>query len=136
MGVLSVLFYVLVTLISESLVSALIGSVGLVIAIYYGLTGYACVRYYRGTLTQSLRSFVMRGVLPLPGGVLLTIVFIFGLIQYARVDWLVEHDRSVTIFGFGAVAVVGIGSIALGLVMMGVWWAICPDFFRNRALSR
>lgn len=132
MGAASILFYVLFTVISSSLLSALIGSVGLVIAFYYGLTGYACVRYYRKTLTNSLRDFMMRGVLPLLGGVLLTIVFIFGLIEYARADWLVDQGRNVTIFGFGAVAVVGVGSMVLGAVLMLAWWAISPSFFHGR----
>ncbi|GLE51276.1 APC family permease [Mycobacterium montefiorense] len=136
MGAASILFYVLFTVISSSLLSALIGSVGLVIAFYYGLTGYACVRYYRKTLTNSLRDFVMRGVLPLLGGVLLTIVFVFGLIEYAKADWLVDHDRNVTIFGFGAVAVVGVGSMVLGVVLMFTWWAISPSFFHGRTLRR
>ncbi|BAX91016.1 putative amino acid permease [Mycobacterium shigaense] len=132
MGTASALFYVLFTLISESLLSAVIGSVGLVIAIYYGLTGFACVRYYRKVLTSSLRDFVMRGVLPLLGGVLLTVVFVVGLAQYARPDWLVEDGHNVTIFGIGAVAVVGIGSIVLGAVLMCIWWAVSPGFFRDR----
>ena len=52
MGVVSILFYVLFTLISSSLLLALIGSVGLMIAFYYGLTGFACVWFYRKTLTD------------------------------------------------------------------------------------
>ena len=83
-GVVSILFYVLFTLISENLLAALIGSVGLMIAFYYGLTGFACAWYYRKTLTESARDFVMRGVAPLLGGVVLLIVFIYGLIQYAK----------------------------------------------------
>ncbi|OSC42857.1 APC family permease [Mycobacterium decipiens] len=137
MGGASMLFYVLFTLISRNLLSAVIGSVGLVIALYYALTGYACFRYYRKTLTRSLRDFVMRGVLPLLGGVMLTVVFVFGLIQYAKVDWLVDHNHNnVTIFGFGAVAVVGIGSMVLGVVVMFAWWATSPGFFRGQTLPR
>ncbi|CAM4294562.1 putative amino acid permease YhdG [Mycobacterium basiliense] len=136
MGAASILFYVLFTLVSRNLLSALIGSVGLVIAFYYGLTGYACAHYYRATLTKSLRDFVMRGVVPLLGGVVLTVVFIFGLIEYAKVDWLVENGHNVTILGFGAVAVVGVGSMLLGVVVMVVWWAVAPGFFRGRTLHR
>ena len=51
MGVVSIFFYVLFTLISSNLLLALIGSVGLMIAFYYGLTGFACVWYYRKTFT-------------------------------------------------------------------------------------
>ena len=137
MGAVSILFYVLFTLVSSNLLTALIGSVGLMIAFYYGLTGFACVWFYRKDLTKSARDFMMRGVVPLLGGVILLVVFIYGLIQYAKPDWLTDDDgNNVTIFGFGAVAVVGIGALVLGVVVMIVWWLLSPDFFRGRTLSR
>ena len=43
MGIVSAAFYLIFTLISTNLLSALIGSIGLMIAFYYGLTGFACV---------------------------------------------------------------------------------------------
>ena len=137
MGVVSIAFYVLFTLISPNLLTALIGAVGLMIAFYYGLTGFACVWFYRKTLTSSARDFMMRGVLPLAGGLILAAVFVYGLIQYAKPDWLVDDSgNNVTIFGFGAVAVVGIGALALGVVMMVIWWIASPDFFHGLTLSR
>jgi amino acid transporter len=137
MGVVSIAFYVLFTLISPNLLTALIGAVGLMIAFYYGLTGFACVWFYRKTLTSSARDFMMRGVLPLAGGLILAAVFVYGLIQYAKPDWLVDDSgNNVTIFGFGAVAVVGIGALALGVVMMVIWWIASPDFFHGLTLPR
>ena len=79
MGAVSILFYLLFTVISPNLLTALIGSVGLMIAFYYGLTGFACVWFYRKTLTSSARDFVMRGVVPLLGGLILLVMFIYGL---------------------------------------------------------
>lgn len=137
MGAVSVLFYVLFTMISANLLTALIGSVGLMIAFYYGLTGFACVWFYRGNLTDSARDFVMRGLVPLAGGLALTAVFVYGLIQYAKPDWLTDDDgNNVTILGFGAVAVVGIGALALGVVLMVVWWIAAPPFFHGLTLPR
>jgi len=136
MGAVSILFYVLFTLVSPNLLSALIGSVGLMIAFYYGLTGFACTWFYRKDLTKSVRDLMMRGIIPLLGGLILLVIFIYGLIQYAKVDWLTDDDgNNVTILGFGAVAVVGIGALALGVVMMVVWWIASPDFFHGRTLS-
>lgn len=135
-GVVSTPCYVLLTLISENLLTALIGSVGLMIAFYYGLTGFACAWYYRKTLFSSLRDFVIRGVVPLLGGSALLVVFGYGLVQYARPGWLTDdggHD--VTILGFGAVAAVGIGALVLGVILMLVWWAVAPGFFRGRTFS-
>ena len=114
MGVVSALFYVLFTVISPNLLTALIGSVGLMIAFYYGLTGFACVWFYRKTLTRNTRDLMMRGIVPLLGGIILLVIFVYGLRQYAMPDWLTDDDgNNVTIFGVGAVAVVGIGALVV-----------------------
>jgi amino acid transporter len=137
MGLASIGFYVLFTLISTNLLTALIGSVGLMIAFYYGLTGFACVWQYRKTLFRSVRNLFMRGIVPLIGGIVLGITFVYGLVQFAAPDWLQGDDgKNVTIFGIGAVAVVGVGSIVLGAVLMLVWWWRSPDFFLGRTLNK
>ncbi|GLP77160.1 putative amino acid permease [Mycobacterium antarcticum] len=137
MGAVSIFFYVMFTLISSSLLLALIGSVGLMIAFYYGMTGFACVWYYRKTLTRSARDLMMRGVVPLLGAVMLTVVFAYGLISYSKPDYLLDDDgNNVTILGFGAVAVVGIGALVLGVIMMFVWRAMSPSFFKGETLPR
>jgi len=137
MGLVSILFYVLFTLVSSNLLTALIGSVGLMIAFYYGLTGFACTWFYRKDLTKNARDFMMRGVVPLLGGLILLVVFVYGLIQYAKPDWLTDNDgNNVTILGYGAVAVVGIGALVLGVIVMVIWWFMSPDYFRGRTLSR
>ena len=137
MGAVSILFYLLFTLVSPNLLTALIGSVGLMIAFYYGLTGFACVWFYRKDLTKSARDFMMRGVVPLGGALILTAVFVYGLIQYAKPDWLTDDDgNNVTIFGYGAVAVVGIGALVLGVVMMFVWRVASPAYFQGLTLPR
>ena len=137
MGVVSAAFYVLFTVISPNLLTALIGSVGLMIAFYYGLTGFACVWFYRKTLTRNARDLMMRGVVPLLGGIILLVIFVYGLLQYAKADWLTDDDgNNVTIFGVGAVAVVGIGALVLGLVLMVVWRLMAPPFFQGMTLPK
>ncbi|MGH3722828.1 MAG: APC family permease [Mycobacterium sp.] len=137
MGAISIVFYVLFTAISTNLLTALIGSVGLMIAFYYGLTGFACAWFYRKTLTDSVRDLVMRGVMPLLGGVTLSVVFVYGLIQYAKPNWLVGDDgKNVTVFGVGAVAVVGVGALVLGVVVMLLWRVAAPPFFQGTTLPR
>ena len=64
MGAVSILFYLLFTVISTNLLTALIGSVGLMIAFYYGLTGFACVWFYRKTMWSKPRDILMQGVIP------------------------------------------------------------------------
>jgi amino acid transporter len=137
MGIVSAAFYLLFTAIGGNLLNALIGSIGLMIAFYYGLTGFSCAWYYRKTLTSSVRNFIMRGVFPLAGGVMLAAVFVYGLIQFAAPDWDVDaNGHNVTIFGIGAEAVVGVGGLLLGAVLMVIWWIIKPDYFRGQTLER
>ena len=137
MGIASAAFYLVFTLISPDLLSALIGSIGLMIAFYYGLTGFACTWYYRKTLTSSVRAFVLRGVFPFVGGLMLLAVFIYGTIQFSAPDWLTdEKGHNVTIFGIGAEAVVGIGGLVIGAVLMGIWWWRRPDFFQGKTVPR
>ncbi len=137
MGIISAAFYLIFTLISPTLLGALIGSIGLMIAFYYGLTGFACVWFYRKTLTSSFRNFIMRGLFPFLGGAILFSIFAYGLGQFASPDWLTDDaGENVTILGIGAVAVVGISALLLGAVIMGIWWIIKPDFFKGLTLTR
>lgn len=138
MGLVSALFYLLFTVISTHLLAALIGSVGLMIAFYYGLTGFACVWFYRRTLFKKPRDLLMQGIIPLLGGIILFGAFIYGLIQYAAPDWLTDGKthENITIFGVGAVAVVGIGALALGSILMIAQRLSSPRFFKGETLPR
>src|SRR6478735_11301140 len=57
MGVVAVAYYVGMTLISDNILQDSILSLGLAIAFYYGITGYACVWYFRHDLFTSTRNF-------------------------------------------------------------------------------
>lgn len=140
MGIVSAAFYLLMTLISPSILAALIGAIGLQIAFYYGLTGIACAWFYRHSLRASLRHLVMRGIIPVVGGVFLFVMFGYALKTYAAADYLTDgppqHPHNVTIFGLGAVAVVGIVSLLLGIPLMLWQRAVAPAFFRGETLPR
>ncbi len=137
MGLISALFYLLMTAISPSILSALIGAVGLQIAFYYGLTGIACTWFYRHSLRDSARHLVMRGLLPLAGGVFLFTMFVYALITYAKPDYLTDSDgNNVAIAGIGAVAVVGVVSLLMGFVLLVSMRATAPAFFRGETLVR
>jgi amino acid transporter len=141
MGIVSIAFYALVTFISNDLLTPLIDSIGLMIAFYYGLTGFACVWFFRRTFRRSLKSFIQQFLFPLLGGLMLAYAFVYGLITYAEADWEVDskgHDLATNLFGWvvGDDAVFGVGGILIGLVLMFIWWARKPDFFRGRTLPR
>jgi hypothetical protein len=67
----------------------------------------------------------------------MTVVFIYGLQQFLMPDWLVDDaGNNVTIFGAGAVGVVGLMSIAVGAILM-IWWNLVnSDYFKGKTLER
>ena len=131
MGIASIAFYVLLTLISDNVLADSIASVGLGIAFYYGLTGFACVWYYRRVLTRSAKDFVFKGLLPALGGLMLLYFFC-----YAAFDVYAQPDYGTTsidlpLFGqTGGVTVIGIGALLIGAVLMLVQWAVQGSWFR------
>jgi amino acid transporter len=129
MGIVSILFYVLLTIISTNVLADSISAVGLLIAFYYGLTGFACVWYYRKHLQG--RNLWTKGVLPGLGGLLLLGAFVEASITYASPD-----GGETTVFGIGGVFVIGIGSLVLGAVLMLVYSRIAPAFFRGEILTK
>lgn len=117
MGVVAIAYYVGMTLISDNILQDSILSLGLAIAFYYSITGFACVWYFRKDLTKSARDLFFKGIFPLLGGLMLTGAFVQSAIDM----WDVDYGYSV-LFGIGGTFVVGIGSLAVGLVLMFVWY--------------
>jgi len=74
MGALSVIWYVGLTIISESILFASIAGLGLMIAFYYALTGYACPIYYRHHL-RGVKNALFIGLSPIIGALILTSAF-------------------------------------------------------------
>jgi amino acid transporter len=130
MGIVSIVFYVGLTLVSENVLADSIAAVGLMIAFYYGLTGFACVWYFRRTLT-SPRNILMRGVLPGLGALVLLGAFIEASIQYAAPDY-----GKTKIFGIGGVFVLGIGTLVLGVLLMLLWRWRAPGYFQGETLTK
>ena len=71
MGILSITWYVGLTLVSENILFDAIAALGLWIAFYYGLTAFACTIYYRKQVFTSAKNFVFLGVAPVLGGLML-----------------------------------------------------------------
>lgn len=133
MAVVAIVFYVGMTLISDNILQDTILSLGLAIAFYYSITGLACVWYFRHTLFASWRNFWYRLVFPLLGSVMLIFAFV-----YSAIDMLDPDYGYTVLLGVGGVFVVGIGSLALGAVLMVIWsfFHESRPFFRGQSLNR
>ena len=131
MGGVSILFYVGLTLVSQNILGDSIAAVGLMIAFYYGMTGFACVWFYRRKIAAGGRDLWMKGVLPFLGGLMLLAAFGVASYQYAQPSY-----GKTTLFGVGGVFVIGIGALVLGGVLMVVYRLVAPAFFRGETLAR
>jgi len=129
MGVLSVVWYVGLTWVSEDILFDSIASLGLMIAFYYGLTGYACAVYYRRELRKSVKNFVLIGVAPVLGGIILTYVFVKSCIDLSDPA---NSESGSSWFGIGPPLVIGGAFLVLGVVLMLAWYAKAPAFFRRK----
>ena len=75
MGGISIVLYAAMNYMSAGTVIAdAVTGIGLYIAFYYGLTGFACGWYYRRNLRTSARNLWMQGILPVAGGVILFVL--------------------------------------------------------------
>jgi amino acid transporter len=133
MGVVASLYYIGMTLISDNILQDSILSLGLAIAFYYAITGYACVWYFRRELFTSARNLVFRGILPLLGALMLTYAFVQSAIDMYDVDY-----GYTVLFGIGGTFVIGIGALAVGVLLMFLWFAFprSKPFFRGESLNR
>ena len=132
-GTVAICYYVGMTLISDNILQDSILSLGLAIAFYYAITGYACVWYYRHDLGRSARDLWFKGIFPLLGALMLTYAFVQSAIDM----WDVDYGYTV-LFGIGGTFVVGIGALLVGVVLMVIWYLFprSKPFFQGRSLNR
>ncbi|MFE5538829.1 APC family permease [Streptomyces sp. NPDC056492] len=131
-GVATGAFYTVMTLVSENVLTDTIFALGLMICFYYSLTAFACAWYFRGELRRSARDLFFKGVFPVLGGLLLAAVFLKTLIDM----WNPSYGSGSTVLGVGSVFVIGVGLLALGLVIMLVTQRRSPAFFRGEILTK
>jgi amino acid transporter len=128
MGAVSLIWFVLVNQLSQNVLGDSVSALGFQIAFYYGLTGLACVVYYRHALLRSVRNFVFVGVLPMLGFLSLAAVFVKAFHDYSQAGF----NYSKPILGVQVPIAMGIGGILLGGLLMLWAWATYRGFFRRR----
>jgi amino acid transporter len=129
MGIASAVFYVLLTLTSKNVLADSAASVGLLIAFYYGLTGFACVWFFRHDLLRSPRALLVKGVLPGLGGLALLAAFVLSIRSY----WPASSSYS-SFAGVGGIFLIGAGSLLAGVILMLVTRWRLPAFFAGGTL--
>lgn len=179
MGVLSIVWYVGLTIVSENILFDSLAALGLMIAFYYGLSGFACCVYYRKAImntsvgataagislavgvvvmsvailletwllgyvsfaffalslalgvmnAKTIKSYLLIGVAPGVGGIILTAVFFKSCLDYSKPE---NSESGDSWLGIGPPLVIGVGFLLLGVVLMLIWASGNPAFFRGK----
>jgi amino acid transporter len=128
MGVISVAVTVPLLLLSESVLVDSITALGFPVCFYYGFTGLTCAVYYRHELLKSVKNFLLLGLAPLLGAVMLFGVFIKAAIFYGHA----ENVESKPIAGITLPLWFGIGGMVLGIILMLVSRPYFKEFFARK----
>jgi amino acid transporter len=141
MGLVSIAFYASVNYVSNAtgVFGDAVTAIGMFIAFYYGLTGFACVWYYRHNLRSSARNLWMQGILPLTGALILW--FLGGWSIWLNYDVNTANDfTSWEVPGIhwkiGGAFVIAAGATLFGLVFFIYNRIANPAFFRKETLTR
>jgi amino acid transporter len=129
MGVFSILWYVGLTIVSEDILFDSLAALGLMIAFYIGITGFACTIYYRRELFRSVKNFLFVGVGPSLGGVILFYLLIKNTIELSDPA---NSESGNSWAGLGPPLVIAIVLMILGVVLMAVQWKKVPEFFKRK----
>ena len=114
-------------------------TIGLFIAFYYGLTGFACAWYYRKNLTSSARNLWMQGILPVAGRLML--YFLGGWSVWLDYNVATENDYTMwTVPGLhwqaGGAFVIAVIAVLVGLACYIYCRITRPAFFTKQTLTR
>jgi len=141
MGAVSIAFYIVLNYTSNAagVIGDAVIAIGLYIAFYYGLTGFACAWYYRKNLTSSARNLWMQGILPVAGALML--FFLGGWSVWLDYDVATQNDYTLwTVPGIhwqiGGAFVIAAGAAIIGVLLYFYCRIKDPAFFRKETLTR
>lgn len=108
----------------------------LFVAMYLGITGFACFWFYRKSLLTSQRSFWLRGVMPGLSGVMLFAILIWSLWFYhdPNQSYTTWHMPFWPHWTLGGVLTIGIITALGGLAWMLSLQRSHKEFFSGRAM--
>jgi amino acid transporter len=130
MGALSAVWTAFLLLIDTSgnVLGDSVTALGFAVCFYYGFTGLACGWYFRRELFKSARGFVLAGLVPVIGGVMMGFIFVKAWIVESNPD----YNYSQAVLGIQMPILIGIGSLLLGIPLMFLCWVKLRPYFRRK----
>lgn len=128
-AVLATAYYVPFKLGSENFLFDTITALGLCIALYYALTGFACAIFYRHRFKEGLGTTLKLGVGPVIGGLVLSAIFVKAVNDFS----IAEDSYSGEILGISPPLLIGGVMLGLGVVGALIWKAVGdPEFWAEK----
>ena len=131
-GVISIAYYVVLTMVSSNILADSITATGLMITFYLGITGVACVIYFRKALFNNVRTFLLAGLGPALGAIMMGYIFVKSAL--AQFD-AANSVSGKPLLGMGAPFTISLLGLLLGAILMGLQWYFNPTFFHRKLES-
>ncbi|MBL8499061.1 MAG: APC family permease [Nitrosomonas sp.] len=129
-GLMTLVIYITLSLISESIVKDSIHSVSIAVCTYYTVAALSCVLYFHRTAFNHWHTTISQVILPSIAAIILIAV---GIIQaWNMMD--PSYGSSGSIAGIGTVFLIGVVALLFGVPLMVVWNLREPKFFRGETL--
>jgi amino acid transporter len=135
MTVISIVWYAGMTAISPNILGDAIGALGLMVCFVYGFTGFSSAIYYRKELFKSVKNFLLIGLVPFVGGLMMMVVLYYaGKTYWAPSYSYTWPTTGINFFGthVGVTFVLGVGVILLSFILMFITWPIYKSFYSRK----
>jgi amino acid transporter len=134
-SVVSVVIYVILNFVSGgNIIYDSVSACTFFVAVYLGITGFACTWFYRKVLLRSVKDFLLKGLMPLLSGIMLFgllgwSVYYYGNPSNSDTTWLMPFSPH---WRIGGVLSIGIIATLAGLVWMMTQRRLGPAFFQGQ----
>ncbi|SEM92308.1 APC family permease [Nitrosomonas marina] len=129
-GLMTLIIYTTLSLISESIVEDTILSVSIAVCTFYIVAASSCALYFFRTAFNHWHTALLQVILPAIAAVILFAVAV--LQAWNMMD--PGYGSSGSIAGVGAVFIIGVVTLLFGVVIMLLWNLYEPRFFRGETL--
>lgn len=130
-GLTTLAIYGGLTFLSDSIIEDTVYSVGIAIITYYSIVAVSSVVYFWETAWGSWRTAFGQVILPAIAALILIPVGIIEAYQMAE-----PKNSGASLAGVGIVFIIGVASMAFGVLLMIFWQLKAPAFFRGETLQR
>jgi len=131
MGGVSIAWCLVLSLVSQKVLDDSVTATGLAISFYLAITGVACAYYFRRALLNDLRTFVIAGLGPTAGALILGYVYVRSCVDLG--DPARSGPGGEGWLGTSLPLAIAILSSLTGLGLMALMCRADPTFFRRRA---